>query len=133
MIIWYFYKAFKLFIKVKINKQDQSSTSFEEIVQKAINIKAKIQYYGTRLQYLLFQELPLFSYHHFKSLDSRIQYKELKLIEFKPKISKLANENFFVLPYTNKLTKPICQNKKKVFQKKAGLKKLYLSNKKKCY
>lgn len=40
-IICYFYESFKLSIKVKLEQQDQISTIFEEIVQKAINAKVK--------------------------------------------------------------------------------------------
>ena len=41
-MICYFRKDFKPSIKVKIKQQDQASTSFEEIVQKAVNAKAKV-------------------------------------------------------------------------------------------
>lgn len=41
-MIYYFQKSLKSFIKVKIEEQNCTSTSFKKIVQKTVNIKAKI-------------------------------------------------------------------------------------------
>lgn len=41
-MICYFEKSLKSSIKVKIEKQDQVSASFKELIQKAVNGKAKI-------------------------------------------------------------------------------------------
>ena len=40
-MIRYFWKCLKPFIKVKIEQQDRASTSFKEMVQKAVNAEAK--------------------------------------------------------------------------------------------
>lgn len=40
-IIHYFWESFKLFIKVEIKQQNCASTSFEEMVQQAVNVEAK--------------------------------------------------------------------------------------------
>ena len=41
-IIRYFWKGLKPFIKIKMEQQDQASTSFEEMVQRAVNAEAKV-------------------------------------------------------------------------------------------
>ena len=41
-MICFFWKSFKLSIKIEIKQQDQASTSFEEMMQKTINVKTKI-------------------------------------------------------------------------------------------
>ena len=40
-MICYFWESFTASIKVEIEQQDRASTSFEEIIQKTVNVKAK--------------------------------------------------------------------------------------------
>ena len=101
-MICYFQKGFKLSIKVKIEQRNQESINLEEIVQKAVNIKAKA---GLRSKTMV-QDLDICCAkdHRFSnSTVLKVQTqgttgKECKPKKFRPKELKSAKSKNPALP-----------------------------------
>ena len=80
IIICYFQESLKSFIKVEIKQQDQKSRNFEEIVQKTINIKAKVRLKSS----IIIQNLDFCypkSHYPFNTISttSKVQTKEITI------------------------------------------------------
>ena len=121
-MICYFRKGLKSSIKDEIEQQDRVSTSFEEMVQKAINAEAKA---GLRSSIMVRNADSCCPRSHRPSQNTSTKVqtqsstvKESKLKESRPKDSKPANKKTPTLPRTNEPGKISHQDKKKEYFKK---------------
>lgn len=104
-----------------MKKQDRASTSFKEIIQRAVNIKAKPSLKSS----IIVREANSYyprgycsSHNIFIKLQNQISTtKKSKPKKYKLKLSKFANKSFSILSYTNKFAKPTCQKKEIVLEK----------------
>ena len=121
-MICYFWKDLKPFIKVKIEQQDWTLTSFKEMMQKVVNVEAKaslsfsIIIRDTDFRYLRDHCL-------FQNTSTKVQIqgsnaKKSKLKESRLKDLKPANKKTPALLHTNEPRKISHQDKKKEYFKK---------------
>ena len=122
-MICYFQENLKLSIQVKIEQQDQASTSFEEIVQKAVNAEAKarlrliIMIRDLDARYPRDQRLSHNTFFRVQTQGSN--YKNSPHIDkFRPKKAKQASGKITTPFCSNKLVKPNYQKQKMKYQKK---------------
>ena len=120
-MICYFWEGLKPFIKIEIEQQDRALTSFKEMVQRAVNTKAKV---GLKSSIMVWNADSRYPRGHCLSQNtsSKIQTqdstaKESKPMESRPKDSKPANEKTPAPPRTNEPEKTFCQDKKKEYLK----------------
>ena len=119
-IIYYFQKSFKFFIKVKIKQQDQASINFKKIVQRAVNIKAKISLRSSIIVWDL--DIYYFKDHYLSySISSKVPIQNSNNKNFScSKNPKFKNLNLILL-YDNIAIKPDKKkdkkDKKKMFRR----------------
>ena len=115
-IICYFWKSLKPSIKVKIKQQDQVLTSFQEIVQRAVNAKAKAGIKSSTIVWDSDTRCPR-GYCSFHNTSSKVQTESSKDSfrpkKPKPKDIKSAPSRNYTLELPKKDNK---KNKKKMFQ-----------------
>lgn len=101
-MIYYFREGLKLSIKIKIEQQNQESVSFKEMLQRAINIKAK-----TSLKYnIIIRDLDIrWSRNHgfSKTTVSKVQTQETTIKNPFPKKLKAKETK----PIHAKTVKPL--------------------------
>ena len=121
-MICYFRKGLKPSIKVEMEQQDRASTSFEEMVQRAVNAEAKA---GLRSSIMVRDADSRCPRGHRPSQNTftKIQtqgsnIKESKPKESRPKESKPADRKTPAPPCTDELRKTSRQDKKKEYLKK---------------
>ena len=123
-MICYFWKSFKLSIKVKIKQQDWESMNFKEIVQRAVNAKAKA---GLKSSTMV-QDLDICYLRGYRSSNStalKVQTQKTITKDFhpeKPKVKKTRPTLSWA-----KASKPSKQARKK--RKKKGIMKGGIKNK----
>ena len=121
-MICYFWEGLKPSIKVEIEQQNQALTSFEEMVQRAVNAEAKA---GLKSSIMVqnadsccLRDHCLSQYTFTKVQTPGSTAKKSKPKESQPKDLKLTNGKILAPPHTNKPGKTFCQNKKKGYLKK---------------
>ena len=132
-MICYFQKGLKPSIKIEMEQQDRASTSFEEIVQKAVNAEAKV---GLRSSIIVWNsDARCFRGHRpSHNTSSKVQTKgttakEPRVKEPRPKEAKPANGKAPAPPRSDEPIKPTRQEKKKEYwKKKQDLKNSSLTN-----
>ena len=146
-MICYFQEVLKPSIKVEIKQQDQASTSFEEIVQRAVNMEVKAGLRSSIMVRDLNTHCPkdhcLSHNTSSKMQTQRITAKKLCAKESRPKEAKQANGKAPALPHSDEPVKFNCQKKKKYRKKKQDWKNFFLATRnnaikdkkgdKKCY
>ena len=122
IIICYFWESLKPSIKFEIEQQDRASTSFKEMVQRAVNAKAKT---GLRSSIMVRDADSHCSRGHCPSQNTSTKVqtqgstaKESKPEESRPKDSKPADGKTPAPPCTNEPGKTSRQDKKKKYLKK---------------
>ena len=118
-IICSFWKGLKSFIKVEIEQQDRASTSFKEIVQRAVNAETKAGLRSSIMVWNADSHCPR-SYCPSQNTSAKVQIqgliaKESKPKEFRPKKKKPANDKSSDLPCFNEAIKLNHQEKKKEY------------------
>ena len=121
-MIRYFREGLKPSIKVEMEQQDRASTSFEEMMQRAVNAEAKA---GLRSSIMVWDTDSRCSRGHRLSQNTSIKMqtqdstaKESKPEESRPKDLKPADGKTLAPPRTNKSEKTFYQDKKKEYFKK---------------
>ena len=121
-MICYFWEGLKPSIKVEIEQQDRALTSFEEMVQRAVNAEAKI---GLRSSIMVRDADSRYLRGHrpSRNTSTKVQtqssiVKKSKPEESRPKDSKPANGKTPAPPRTDKPEKTSRQDKKKEYLKK---------------
>ena len=121
-MICYFQEGLKPFIKVKMEQQDRASTSFEEMVQRAVNAEAKADLRSSIMVQDADSRCPK---RHCPSQNTStkmqtqgLTVKKSKPEESRPKDLKLANEKTPAPTRTDEPGKTSRQDKKKEYLKK---------------
>ena len=121
-IICYFQEGLKPSIKIEIKQQNRASTSFIEIVQRAVNPEVKA---GLKSSTMVRDSDARCPRGHCPSHNTsskvqtqRIAAKEPRAKEPKPKEAKQANGKAYAPLRSDKPVKPTCQEKKKEYRKK---------------
>ena len=121
-MICYFRENLKPSIKVEMEQQNREFMNFEEMVQRAVNVKVKA---GLRSSILIWDSDARCPQGHRPShnTSSKVQIqetaaKELRTKKSKPKEVKLTNSKTPAPPRFNKLAKPNCKKKRRQWLKK---------------
>ena len=121
-MICYFQQGLKPYIKVEMEQQDWASTSFEKIVQRAVNAEAKA---GLRSSTMVRNSDARYpkghrSYHNTSSkvLIQGTTAKKPRAEEPRPKEAKQADGKAPAPPRSNEPIKPTRQEMKKEYWKK---------------
>ena len=121
-MICYFWKGFKPSIKIEMEQQDRRLTSFEEMVQRAVNAEAKA---GLRSSIMVWDADSRYPRGYCPSQNTSTKVKtqssavkESKSEESKPKDSKPADRKTLAPPRTDEPGKTFYQDKKKKYFKK---------------
>ena len=121
-MIRYFWKGLKLSIKVEIEQQNQALTSFEEMVQRAVNVEVKPDLKSSIIVWDADSRC-LRSHRPSQNTSTKVQTqgstaKKSKSEESRPKDSKPTDGKTLAPPRTDEPGKTSRQDKKKEYLKK---------------
>ena len=130
-MICYFQESLKPSIKVEMEQQNRASTSFKEIVQRAINAEVKAGLRSSTMVWDLDARCPR-GHRSSHNTSSKVQTqgtiaKEFRAEEPRPKEAKQADGKVSAPPYFHKPVKLTCQEKKKEYWKKKQNKKNFFT------